>query len=218
MKAWWLCHQPVWYRLCFRECKFLTFPALWVALWVEINTEEFEYMPELHACCVFPGQVWHSLLKKSFLNENFCIFSFKWGNMKIFWKQQFPGVSAVLILAQLEMSSKKHTSSLQKCFHWRLFLKEGEDSRRSIFCPNQFVPRLLSFRGRPEGNAWLEQACILYIFDQGTVVQLYQINVYKLYLFKILYGDLNKVSFLLYEVWFFWLMPHRNDLYAKSGN
>jgi len=56
------------------------------------------------------------------------------------------------------------------------------------------------------------------MFDQGLIFQVYQINVYVLYLFKILYADLNEVSFLLFEVWFFWLMPHRNQLYAKSGN
>lgn len=41
VKVWWLCHQKVVllrYSFCFRECRFLTFPALWVALWVEVNT------------------------------------------------------------------------------------------------------------------------------------------------------------------------------------
>lgn len=111
-------------------------------------------------CILSAGLVqssWENLSKWEFLG----FFPFRLGKGEVCLKQPLPDVSAVLILALLEMSSKKHASSLQKCFHWSSFLIVAEDSRRFLFFSNCCFFSL-SFRGRPEGNTWFEWAWILY--------------------------------------------------------
>lgn len=150
----------MWYRLFFfflKKCRFLTLPSLWFALRVEIHTKEFKYKPEGYTQCMCVGvyfqySSWEKLSKRQFLLFSPFLSNMVWkyfGNNLLVFLQFF-------FLAQLEMSSRIHTSYFQKATSLNLGSEKMWRFLWTCVLPNQFVPTLLSSRCRPEENTRLE--------------------------------------------------------------